>query len=245
MQRRAARLPHSSGPARPANADGDAAAPPPPPPAPRAASKRRAEAEAGDGGEAPPRRKPGSSGAAFAQEPCALGRDDRYGGGAPASAGPSRGGPVTRGGAAPPTAAGAGAGPGRRPLRIPGGLPEDNPRLREFLAKLRRGAKGLGDAGGRVLRLKRFVSADARHAALDAVLDALALNTRVQVLYIQARAAAGRLEPRGREGRATPRAGPPQGASRGGAAPPRPLFSPPRFRVRTLRKASATTSWPS
>jgi len=50
--------------------------------------------------------------------------------------------------------------------------------------RLRRNSRAF-DADGRVLRLKRFISADAGSALLDAVLDALAVNTRVEVLYIQ------------------------------------------------------------
>lgn len=40
-------------------------------------------------------------------------------------------------------------------------------------------------AGGRVLRLKQYVSSDCRPPHIDAILDALAANTRVEVLYIQ------------------------------------------------------------
>ena len=40
-------------------------------------------------------------------------------------------------------------------------------------------------AGGRVLRLKQYLPSDVRPPAIDAVLDALAANRRVQVLYIQ------------------------------------------------------------
>lgn len=69
------------------------------------------------------------------------------------------------------------------PQRLPGGRPEDSPRLRDFLARLRRSSPTLGDAAGRVMRLKRFVSADARPAVIDAVLDALAQNTRVQARF--------------------------------------------------------------
>ncbi len=36
-----------------------------------------------------------------------------------------------------------------------------------------------------MLRLKRYIAADARQPVLDAVLDALAQNTRVEALYIQ------------------------------------------------------------
>ena len=40
-------------------------------------------------------------------------------------------------------------------------------------------------ADGRVLRLKQYISSDVRPAHIDAILDALAANTRVEVLYIQ------------------------------------------------------------
>ncbi len=57
-------------------------------------------------------------------------------------------------------------------------------RARAPRARLRRNTREF-DADGRVLRLKRFISAVAGSAVLDAVLDALAVNTRVEVLYIQ------------------------------------------------------------
>ena len=50
--------------------------------------------------------------------------------------------------------------------------------------RLRRNTREF-DAEGRVLRLKRYVSAVAGSAVLNAVLDALSVNTRVEVLYIQ------------------------------------------------------------
>ena len=50
--------------------------------------------------------------------------------------------------------------------------------------RLRRNTRDF-DADGRVLRLKRFVPADCRPPVIDAVLDALAANTRVEVLYMQ------------------------------------------------------------
>ena len=40
-------------------------------------------------------------------------------------------------------------------------------------------------ADGRVLRLKQYVSSDVRPSQIDAILDALADNRRVEVLYIQ------------------------------------------------------------
>jgi len=41
------------------------------------------------------------------------------------------------------------------------------------------------EAQGRVLRLKHYISADVRPAAINAILEALAVNTLVEVLYIQ------------------------------------------------------------
>lgn len=41
------------------------------------------------------------------------------------------------------------------------------------------------EADGRVLRLKQYLGINARPAVIDAVLDALAVNTRVEALYIQ------------------------------------------------------------
>ena len=102
----------------------------------------------------------------------------------------------------------------RSSKRVSGGDPLDNPRLRDFLnrcgqccpwlfpvsvssppagalsfvcsplPRLRRNTREF-DAEGRVLRLKRFIPADCRPQVLDAVLDALTENTRVEVLYIQ------------------------------------------------------------
>ena len=57
-------------------------------------------------------------------------------------------------------------------------------RARGGARRLRRNTREF-DAEGRVLRLKRYVSAVAGSAVLNAVLDALAVNTRVEVLYIQ------------------------------------------------------------
>ena len=41
------------------------------------------------------------------------------------------------------------------------------------------------EAGGRVLRLKQYMPADANQAHIEAVLDALQVNDRVEALYIQ------------------------------------------------------------
>ena len=102
----------------------------------------------------------------------------------------------------------------RSSKRVSGGDPLDSPRLRDFLnrcgqcrpwlcpvsvsssppgalsfvcsplPRLRRNTREF-DAEGRVLRLKRFIPADCRPQVIDAVLDALTANTRVEVLYIQ------------------------------------------------------------
>lgn len=59
-----------------------------------------------------------------------------------------------------------------------------SPAFRAFLAMLR-GSSTEFEAGGRVLRLRQFLRADVRPRVLDAVLDALEANTRVEALYIQ------------------------------------------------------------
>ena len=41
------------------------------------------------------------------------------------------------------------------------------------------------EAGGRVLRLKQYIKADAGTAMIDAIIAALAANTHVEALYIQ------------------------------------------------------------
>lgn len=41
------------------------------------------------------------------------------------------------------------------------------------------------EAQGRVLRLKQYINSDVRPAAISAILEALAVNTLVEVLYIQ------------------------------------------------------------
>ncbi|KAI3437870.1 hypothetical protein D9Q98_000316 [Chlorella vulgaris] len=68
--------------------------------------------------------------------------------------------------------------------RAPGGDPMQSPAFRAFLAMLR-GSSTEFEAGGRVLRLRQFLRADVRPRVLDAVLDALEANTRVEALYIQ------------------------------------------------------------
>lgn len=53
------------------------------------------------------------------------------------------------------------------------------------LCEMLRGNSHDFQAAGRVLRLKQYVSADIKPPHIDAILDALAVNTRVEVLYIQ------------------------------------------------------------
>jgi hypothetical protein len=60
-----------------------------------------------------------------------------------------------------------------------------NPRFQEFLQHLRDSSTSIGQAEGRVLRLKQYISADARPQVIDAVLDALEENRVVEALYIQ------------------------------------------------------------
>ena len=53
-----------------------------------------------------------------------------------------------------------------------------------FLEELRANSTNW-EADGRVLRLKSYLGISARPAVIDAALDALAANTRVECLYIQ------------------------------------------------------------
>lgn len=53
------------------------------------------------------------------------------------------------------------------------------------LCEMLRGNSHDFQAAGRVLRLKQYVSADIKPPHIEAILDALAVNTRVEVLYIQ------------------------------------------------------------
>lgn len=106
--------------------------------------------------------------------------------GAPAFAAmPQAAGPLV--GATPPAAlatpfAAAGAGAFHRPPGQPGALA--SPAFARFLEMVRSGSCEF-EADGRVLRLRRYLRADVGPAVMDAVLDALAANTRVEALYIQ------------------------------------------------------------
>ena len=56
--------------------------------------------------------------------------------------------------------------------------------FQKLLAKIRSNSHEF-QAEGRILRLKNYMRADAQPAEIDAVIDALAVNTRVEALYIQ------------------------------------------------------------
>lgn len=56
--------------------------------------------------------------------------------------------------------------------------------FRRFVEMVRNNSHDF-EAQGRVLRLKQYISADVRPAAINAILEALAVNTLVEVLYIQ------------------------------------------------------------
>ncbi|KAK9795568.1 hypothetical protein WJX73_002300 [Symbiochloris irregularis] len=78
----------------------------------------------------------------------------------------------------------ANAAPLRRPRRVPGGDPLDNEPFRRLITMIR-GNSTEFEANGRVLRLKQYMPADANQAHIEAVLDALEVNDRVEALYIQ------------------------------------------------------------
>ncbi|KAL0018231.1 hypothetical protein WJX79_000585, partial [Trebouxia sp. C0005] len=68
--------------------------------------------------------------------------------------------------------------------RVPGGDPLEAAPFRRFVEMVRSNSHDF-EAEGRVLRLKQYISADVRPAAINAILEALAVNTLVEVLYIQ------------------------------------------------------------
>ncbi|KAK9821293.1 hypothetical protein WJX81_001784 [Elliptochloris bilobata] len=81
-------------------------------------------------------------------------------------------------------AAGAYWGLAGRPKRVPGGDPLHDASLRCLVAAIREDSTEF-EAGGRVLRLKQYIAAGVGAAALDAIIDALSANSRVEALYIQ------------------------------------------------------------
>lgn len=56
--------------------------------------------------------------------------------------------------------------------------------FKDFIARLRDNTLAC-DAGGKVLRLKRYIPSNARPCVIDEVLDALKENTKIEALYIQ------------------------------------------------------------
>jgi len=60
----------------------------------------------------------------------------------------------------------------------------ESPAFKDFILRLKNDTLAC-DAGGKVLRLKRYVPTNARPCVIDAVLEALKENTKVEALYIQ------------------------------------------------------------
>lgn len=73
----------------------------------------------------------------------------------------------------------------QRSKRTPGEGRVNDPKFQRFLSQIRGNSTEIGECSGRVLRLKPRVSSNARPEEINAVLDALKLNWRVEVLYIQ------------------------------------------------------------
>ena len=73
---------------------------------------------------------------------------------------------------------------GNRPKRCTESHTLESPAFLDFIQRLRNNTLEC-DAGGKVLRLKRFISANSGPKTLHAVLDALEENTTVEALYIQ------------------------------------------------------------
>jgi len=73
---------------------------------------------------------------------------------------------------------------GNRPKRCTESRTLESPAFVDFIARLRNNTLEC-DAGGKVLRLKRFISANSGPKVLHEVLEALTENTTVEALYIQ------------------------------------------------------------
>ena len=73
---------------------------------------------------------------------------------------------------------------GNRPKRCTESRTLESKAFREFIDRLRNNTLEC-DAGGKVLRLKRFISSTAGPKVLNEVLEALKENTKVEALYIQ------------------------------------------------------------
>ncbi|GMH43620.1 hypothetical protein BSKO_11542 [Bryopsis sp. KO-2023] len=72
----------------------------------------------------------------------------------------------------------------RRPRRVPGGNSLESQAVAGLCEKIRSNSTEF-EANGRVLRLKQYLRSDVGPAVIDAVLDALHVNTRLEALYIQ------------------------------------------------------------
>ena len=73
---------------------------------------------------------------------------------------------------------------GNRPKRCTESRTLESKAFRDFIERLRNNTLEC-DAGGKVLRLKRFISSTAGPKVLNEVLEALKHNTKVEALYIQ------------------------------------------------------------
>lgn len=73
---------------------------------------------------------------------------------------------------------------GRRPKRNPESRTLESPAFKDFIERLANNTLDC-DAGGKVLRLKRFIKSNAGPLVINAVLDALKTNTKIEALYIQ------------------------------------------------------------
>ena len=73
---------------------------------------------------------------------------------------------------------------GNRPKRRAESRTRESKAFRDFIDRLRNNTLEC-DAGGKVLRLKRFISSTAGPKVLNEVLEALKENTKVEALYGQ------------------------------------------------------------
>lgn len=72
-----------------------------------------------------------------------------------------------------------------RAKRNPGEVRALDGKFQAFLKQIRSNSTDIGECSGRVLRLKPTVSSNARPEEINLILEALKLNWRVEVLYIQ------------------------------------------------------------
>jgi hypothetical protein len=73
----------------------------------------------------------------------------------------------------------------QRSKRTPGESRINDPKFQKFLKQIRENSTEIGECRSRVLRLKPTVSSNARPEEINLVLEALKVNWRVEVLYIQ------------------------------------------------------------